>query len=63
MQGDIYKLKSTGFFFRKNNINYSFNKNLKNEFEQMFYEAWAVLNENYYDVQFNKKNWAEIKKI
>lgn len=62
MQGDIYKLNLPASSSEKININYSFNKNLKNEFEQMFYEAWAVLNENYYDVQFNKKNWAEIKK-
>ncbi len=62
MQGDIYKLNLPSSSSEKININYSFNKNLKNEFEQMFYEAWAVLNENYYDVQFNNKNWGEIKK-
>lgn len=61
-QGEISKLNLNANSAEKINISYSFPKNLKNEFEQMFYEAWAVLNENYYEVNFNKVNWEEIKK-
>lgn len=61
VQGDIIKLNLSSNSAEKISIDYSFAKNLKNEFEQMFYEAWAVLDENYYDVNFNKINWEEVK--
>lgn len=61
-QGNIMKLNLAGNSAETIDINYSFPKNLKNEFEQMFYEAWAVLDENYYEINFNKVNWDEVKK-
>ncbi|TXH22912.1 MAG: peptidase S41 [Chitinophagaceae bacterium] len=62
MQGDIIKLNLQANTAEKVNINYSFAKNLKNEFDQMFYEAWAVLQENFYAEDFNKINWEAVKK-
>lgn len=61
MGGEIYKLNLSGNSVEKVQINYSFPKNLKDEFQQMFYEAWAVLDENYYEENFNKVNWNEVK--
>ncbi len=61
MQGDLYKVNLAGNSTEKVNIDYSFSRNLKNEFDQMFYEAWAVLDENYYNVDFNKVNWTAIR--
>lgn len=62
MQGDIFKVNLNGNSSEKINVNHSFARNLKSEFEQMFYEAWAVLDENYYEENFNKVNWNEVKK-
>ncbi|MCO6497264.1 MAG: PD40 domain-containing protein [Chitinophagaceae bacterium] len=61
VQGDLMKVNLNGNSAEKVNINYSFSRNLKNEFEQMFYEAWGVLNENYYNENFNKINWQEVR--
>lgn len=61
-QGEILKLNLSGNSTDKIDISYSFPKNLKEEFRQMFYEAWAVLDENYYEQNFNKVNWEGVKK-
>jgi Tol biopolymer transport system component/C-terminal processing protease CtpA/Prc len=41
---------------------YTFRKNLSEEFAQMFREAWAQMNENYYDSKFHGTDWAAIQK-
>lgn len=61
LQGDIYKLNLGANSAEKVDIDYSFPRNLKDEFEQMFYEAWAVLDENYYEENFNMVNWSEVR--
>lgn len=38
-------------------INFRFNKSLSDEFEQMYYEAWAGMEENFYDKNFHGENW------
>lgn len=42
-------------------MNFAFDKNLRAEFNQMFYEAWANLQENYYDDNFHGRDWNKIK--
>lgn len=42
-------------------ISYKFTKDLKNEFEQMFYEAYANLTENFYDGNFHGLDWPSIR--
>lgn len=44
------------------NIAYTFRRNLANEFTQMFYEAWAQLEQNYYDEKFHGTDWVAVKK-
>lgn len=39
----------------------SFSKNLKDEFEQMYYEAWAGMEQNFYDGDFHGENWEELR--
>ena len=34
---------------------------LEDEFRQMFYETWAVLEQNYYDVNFHGANWTAVR--
>lgn len=42
-------------------INHTFNKSLSNEFEQMYYEAWAGVEENFYSEDFNGQNWQKLR--
>ncbi|MCK0132544.1 S41 family peptidase [Flavobacteriaceae bacterium F08102] len=43
------------------NLNYTFSKTLAHEFNQMFYEAWAGMEENYYDENFHGQNWQKLR--
>jgi len=43
-------------------IRLTFRKNLRAEFDQMFYETWASLQENYYDENFHGRDWDKVKK-
>jgi len=42
-------------------INNPFNKSLSKEFEQMYYEAWAGMEENFYDKNFHGQNWQKLR--
>lgn len=42
-------------------VAFKFQRNLDQEFEQMFYETWANVEENFYDADFHGVNWTEIK--
>ncbi|MBL7743421.1 MAG: PD40 domain-containing protein [Chitinophagaceae bacterium] len=42
-------------------ISYTFRRNLSDEFSQMFEEAWAQMEENYYDENFHGNNWTRTK--
>ncbi len=68
--GDKYFLLTNGNIFKLNldgnktdiiNISHTFRKNLSGEFKQMFYEAWAQLDENYYDEKFHGIDWKKTR--
>src|SRR5699024_6684681 len=61
-RGSIYKLNVNGASAEKINISYSFDRNLKDEFAQMFSEIWANIEENYYNETLNNVDWKEIRK-
>lgn len=42
-------------------FSYKFSKNLNAEFNQMFYETWVGLDENFYDDDFHGVDWAKMK--
>lgn len=42
-------------------ISYTFRRNLAEEFNQMFYEAWAGMEEGYYDEKFHGNDWRKTK--
>ena len=42
-------------------IDYTFRKNLKDEFRQMYYEAWAGVEENFYSGDFHGANWQAMR--
>jgi tricorn protease len=42
-------------------ISQAFDKTLVDEFEQMYYEAWAGMEQNFYDGNFHGENWQELR--
>ena len=42
-------------------IDYTFRKNLKDEFRQMYYEAWAGVEENFYSGDFHGADWQAMR--
>lgn len=59
--GNISKLNVDGNKTEPISINYKFRRNLQNEFSQMFEEAWAEMEQNYYDGSFHGVDWVKIK--
>ncbi len=64
--GDKYFVLFNGSVFKLNleagkvdpvAISYTFRRNLAEEFNQIFYEVWAQLDENYYDEKFHGIDW------
>lgn len=60
-KGNIHELKLSGNKTDKIEIKHTFQRNMRREFTQMFYETWATLQENFYDETFHGVNW-EAKK-
>ncbi|THH41483.1 S41 family peptidase [Neolewinella litorea] len=42
-------------------LDHTFRRTLRPEFEQMYYETWANLEENFYDKDFHGVNWQEVR--
>lgn len=61
MDSDIYKLDLSGNKVEKVSISAKFARNLRTDFTQMYYEAWAKLDENYYSGDFNGLNWKDVR--
>lgn len=61
VNGNIHTINIANNKLEKIKINHTFSKNLNNEFEQMFYENWAALAENFYDINYHGINWNETK--
>jgi tricorn protease len=59
--GNISKLNLDGNKVDPISIAYTFRRNLQAEFNQMFYEAWAQMEENYYDGNFHGLDWKKTK--
>jgi C-terminal processing protease CtpA/Prc/tricorn protease-like protein len=62
-KGTINKLtlQETGSKAEPISISYTFRRNLAGEFTQIFQEAWAQLEENYYDENFHGVDWVKTK--
>jgi tricorn protease len=59
--GSIFKLNVDGGKAEPLAVNYTFRRNLAAEFAQLFDEAWAKLDENYYDSTFHGLDWEKTR--
>ncbi|HLO39232.1 MAG TPA: hypothetical protein VK173_12100, partial [Lacibacter sp.] len=61
MNGSIAKVNLDANRVDPVNISFTFRRNLAEEFNQMFYEAWAGMEEGYYDENFHGLDWKKTK--
>jgi tricorn protease len=61
LNGTIHKLNLEGNKVDPVNISYTFRRNLREEFNQLFSETWAHMEEGFYDENFHGVNWQKIK--
>ena len=61
VNGNINKLLLEGNRVEPISMNYTFRRDLSSEFRQMFYEAWAQMEENYYDENFHGLDWKKTR--
>lgn len=59
--GKIHTLDPSSSKTEEIKISQSYAKNLRDEFEQMYYEAWAGMEQNFYDGEFHGENWQELR--
>lgn len=60
--GSINELNLSQDKLKKIDVSHTFNKNLIDEFKQMYYEVWANLDENYYDPGFHGVDWKKMER-
>ncbi len=58
--GNIHTLNIDGKKTEKVNIDHTFRRNLKAEFDQMFDETWANVQENFYNETFHGLDWNQV---
>ena len=61
LNGTINTLDISGGKLKAIATKTDFNKSLSNEFTQMYYEAWAGMEENFYNETFHGENWQELR--
>jgi len=58
--GNVYRLNIDNNKLDKIDVSYKFDRNLSDEFAQIFEETWANMEENYYDGTFHHIDWQKI---
>lgn len=59
--GSIWKIDPNSLSATKTDVSKNMEKVLADEFSQMFYETWGVLEQNYYDVNFHGADWKGVR--
>lgn len=60
VNGNVFTVNIDANKMDKIDIDYKFDRNLEGEFRQMYDEAWAGLDENYYDGNFHGTDWKKM---
>lgn len=61
LNGTLHTLNLDGNKLEKIKTETTFRKNLVSEFNQMFFEAWANFESNFYDENFHGENWQALR--
>ncbi len=61
IDGDLYTIDLNGNKVQKIALDLTFRRRLQPEFEQMFRETWANMEENFYDEDFHGVDWAALR--
>jgi len=61
VKGNIHELNLSGKKTEQIKINHSFQRNLQSEFEQMYFETWANMEENFYNESFHGVDWGKMR--
>ncbi|MDR1054339.1 MAG: hypothetical protein LBL90_00545 [Prevotellaceae bacterium] len=56
-RGNVYSIDLSNASAKKVDLKQNFSQNNRNEFNQMFYEVWALLTENFYDPGLHGVDW------
>ena len=56
-RGNLYAVDLKQYKAHKTEIEKDVEKNLYDEYRQIFYEGWAVMEQNFYDVNFHGVDW------
>ena len=59
--GAIFKVDPAAASAAKTEVKKDVEVVLDDEFRQMFYETWGVLEQNYYDVNFHGADWPAVR--
>ncbi|MEJ2003759.1 MAG: S41 family peptidase, partial [Cyclobacteriaceae bacterium] len=59
--GTLHSLNPGNGKMEKIDVSHTFRKNLNDEFVQMYYEAWAGMEENFYDQDFHGEDWTALR--
>lgn len=59
--GAISKLNVNGKKITPIETSFTFRRSLSNEFEQMYYETWAGIEENFYNETFHGQDWGKLR--
>ncbi len=59
--GNVYTFDPSGNKMEKIEIDHVFRKSLSDEFEQMYFEAWAGMEENFYNETFHGQDWQALR--
>ena len=60
-RGVINKVNLNSKKLTKIETDFTFRKSLRNEFDQMYYETWAGVEENFYNETFHGENWQKLR--
>jgi tricorn protease len=60
-RGNVHKINLSSNKADAIDISFSFSRNLRNEFAQIFHETWAVIEENFYAEDFHGVNWSAMR--
>jgi tricorn protease len=59
--GNISKLNTSAKSLKDIEIDFTFRKSLRNEFDQIYDETWAGIEENFYNETFHGQDWKKLR--